>query len=66
MYFNDSRKVLIYLAIKYDGDYSKILTALHLHEDLGVTPEEVDRVCSSIKSKAITLLDYDYPLKLQF
>lgn len=65
MYFNDSRKVLIYLAIKYDGDYSKILTALYLHEDLGVTPEEVDRVCSSIKSKAITLLDYDYPLKLR-
>ncbi len=65
MFENDSRNLLIYLAVKYNGDNSKILTALHLHEDLQITPEEVKKVISSLKCKAITLLDYDYPEKLK-
>lgn len=65
MYFNDSRKLLIYFALKYDGDYSKIITALELHEELKVTPEEVEKACSTVKSKVMTILDYDYPLKLK-
>ena len=66
MYFNDSRKILIYFAVKYDGDYSSIVTALHNHEDLEVPPEEVEKVCDSVKSKTITILDYDYPRKLKY
>lgn len=65
MYFNDSRKVLIYLAIKYNGDYSKIVAALQMHEDLGVTPDEIENVCNNVKCKVMTILDHDYPMKLK-
>ena len=65
MFEHDSRDLLIYLAVKYNGDNMKILTALHLHEDLRVSPEEVKRVVSSLKCKTLTLLDYDYPEKLK-
>lgn len=61
----DSRDLLIYLAVKYEGDYSKILTALHLKEDDDISPDAVKKACSSLKCKTITLLDYDYPKKLK-
>ena len=44
MFQHDSRELLIYLAVKYNGDNMKILTALHLHEDLEISPEEVKKV----------------------
>ena len=65
MYEIDSRDLLIYLAVKYEGDYSKILTALTTREDLEFTEEEVRKVCSSLKCKAITMLDFNYPKKLK-
>ena len=65
MFEYNSRDVLIYLAVKYDGDNSKILTALHLHEDLKISPDEIKRVVSSLKCKTMTLIDYDYPEKLK-
>jgi len=61
----DSRELLIYLAVKYNGDNTKILAAMHLHEECTITAEEVKKVVSSLKCKAITLLDYDYPEKLK-
>jgi len=65
MFEHDSRDLIIYLAVKYQGDNTKILTALHLHEDLQISPEEVKRVVSSLKCKTLTLIDYDYPEKLK-
>ena len=63
MVIYDSRLVLIYLAIKYDGDYDKIALAIQLKED--PPAEEVVKVCESLKCHAVTLLDYDYPLVLK-
>ena len=40
MFEHDSRDLIIYLAVKYQGDNTKILTALHLHEDLQIPPEK--------------------------
>ena len=65
MFEVDSRQILIYLAVKYDGDPCKIVTALQLHEDIKTPVEEVIRVCNSLPYKAITFLDYDYPKKLK-
>ena len=59
----DSRPLLVYFADKYDGDYEKIMTALQLKEDPPI--EEVQRVNNSLKCKVLTLLDYDYPLRLK-
>lgn len=61
----DSRDLLIYFAIKYEGDYTKILTALHTHEDLETSAEDVRKACGSLKCKTITLLDHNYPKKLK-
>ena len=56
----DSRKILIYLAVKYDGDPIKIINAVRLHEDEHVPYSEMEKVCDSIKSKVITYLDKDF------
>ena len=61
----DSRKILIYLAVKYDGDPIKIINAVRLHEDEHVPYSEMEKVCDSIKSKVITYLDKDFPNKLK-
>ena len=59
----DSRPLLVYLAVKYDGDYEKIMAALELKEDPPL--EEIMKVNKALKCKTLTLLDYDYPLKLK-
>ena len=65
MYTHNSRDVLIYFAVKYDGDPIKILTAMHLHEESEIPPSEVKKVCDSVKCKTMTAIDYDYPEKLK-
>ena len=59
----DSRPILIYFAVKYEGDYDKILMALQLKEDAPI--KEVEKVNKALKCKTLTLLDYDYPLRLK-
>lgn len=61
---NDSRVILIYLAIKYEGDFDKILSALHMKEDLEISYEKALKVCNSLKCHVVTALDYDYPKRL--
>ena len=61
----DSRKILIYLAVKYDGDPFKIINAVRLREDEHVPYSEMEKVCDSIKSRVITYLDKDFPSKLK-
>ena len=61
----DSRKLLIYMAVKYKGDYEQMLNAMILKET-NYPVEEVLNVCKSLPFKAITLLDYDYPERLKY
>ena len=63
MLCTDSRQLLIYFALKYNGDYEKIYLALALKEDPPI--EEVLEVTKKVKSRTLTILDYDYPLKLK-
>ena len=65
MFELDSRQILIYLAIKYKGDADRMYMALQLHEEIDTPYKEIRRVCSRLKCKAITFLDYDYPEKLK-
>ena len=60
---NEGRDVLIYLAVKYDGDYQKILNAVNRGEN--PTISEVNDALASIKAKTITILDLDYPSYLR-
>ena len=59
----DSRVLLVYFALKYQGDLEKILTALEL-KDVDVPYEEALKVYESLPCKVLTILDYDYPKKL--
>ena len=47
----DSRKILIYLAVKYDGDPIKIINAVRLHEDEHVPYSEMERCATVLKAK---------------
>ena len=60
---NSWRILLIYLAIKYDGDYDAILQAAisKLNPDF----IDVEQVVSKLTCKTLTLLDPDYPLYLK-
>ncbi len=60
----DGRTLLIYLAVICQGDFQKMITMMQM-KDYDVSPEKAKRVCNSLKCKAITILDYDYPEKLR-
>ena len=63
MVYYDGRLLLVHLAVKYQGNYDKIMAALHLPEDV---PYEVAlETYNSLKCKVLTYLDYDYPEKLK-
>ena len=62
---HDSRKILIYFSVKYQGDPFKIIAAMQLHEERDVSLKEVNKACDSVKSKVVTFLDFDYPLCLK-
>ena len=52
-------KILVYLAIKYKGDWKKIIEAIESKEK--VDAAEVEKVVSKLDSKWITLLSNEYP-----
>ena len=60
----DGRILLIYLAVKYKGDFEKVLSAL-IMKDIDVPYEEAMKVFKSLPCQVITYLDYDYPKKLK-
>ena len=60
----DGRILLIYLAVKYKGDFQKVLSAL-IMKDIDVPYEEAMKVFKSLPCQVITYLDYDYPKKLK-
>ena len=60
----DGRLILIYLAVKYEGDYEKIMLAIQ-NNDFDVPLDECMKVYNSLKCGVLTYLDYEYPKKLK-
>lgn len=57
------RELLIYLSIKYEGDFERILKAIKAKED--ATEEMVKKEVATIKSNVITIIDKEYPEELK-
>lgn len=58
--FFKSRDILIYFALKYEGDYEKILNAIKSREKINDRAYE-EEFNKGEEFKAITIVDYDYP-----
>lgn len=58
-----AREILIYLAIKYGGDWDLMMEAVRKKENIPFS--ELEGIESKISSKAITLADDDYPKSLK-
>lgn len=59
-----AREILIYFAVIHAGNWDKIYESIINREDR--KEEDVKRVVANIKSKAVTMLDNDYPESLKF
>ena len=57
----DSRKILIYLALKYKGDWDSIYHDISNHATLDINEDLVDVALSKMTSNAVTILDSEYP-----
>lgn len=51
--------VLLYFALKYDGDFNKIYHAIDTHEQIDFTT--FNKLMSTVKHKYITIVDPRYP-----
>ena len=60
----DGRTLIIYLAIKFQGDYDKMILAIHNH-DYPFTYEEALEGVQALPFKVLTILDYEYPERLK-
>lgn len=58
-----ARNILIYLAVVNNGDWQKIYNQITEHEPLD--EKVVEATANKIKSKAVTILDDDYPEPLK-
>ena len=57
------RKILLYFALKYNGDYKKIYEAIQNKEI--ADKEELENIETKINCKYITIIDSNYPLYLR-
>lgn len=57
------KDLLVYLSIKYRGDFNKMIKAVREKED--VNEEEAIKAVKSIKANYLTILDKDYPDELR-
>ena len=55
--------ILAYFAVKYEGDFEKIITAIKYLERVDI--DEVNHVVNNLNCKFTTLLSKDYPLILK-
>ena len=55
----DGRKILLYLSLKYDGDWDKVFNAIIDKENVPL--EELSKVENRIKSNYLTIIDDNYP-----
>lgn len=54
-----ARNILIYIAIKYQSDYDKMLDHITKHKDCN--HDEVEKTVASLKCNVLTILDDEYP-----
>jgi len=57
----NARNVLIYLSIVHNGDWNNIYDSICNKEDLREKECEINKTISSLKYKAVTILDDEYP-----
>lgn len=57
------RKVILYFALKYNGDYKSIYEAIKNKEE--IDQKELDGIEKKIKCKYVTILDKEYPNRLK-
>ncbi|MFA5283473.1 MAG: DNA-processing protein DprA [Bacilli bacterium] len=55
----EAREILIFLSIKYEGDWEKIYDAIKRKEP--ISENEIKESISKINCKTLTLIDADYP-----
>ncbi len=58
------RDLLIYYAVKFEGDWNEIYNAMKVR--LKPDPEELEAVLKSVKANTLTVLDEDYPKRFEF
>ena len=59
----DSRENLLYLALKYKGDWNPIYEDISNHEE--IDEEEAKKLIATVNSSYITILDEEYPESLR-
>lgn len=59
----DTRSLLLYLSLKYQGDWEKIYHSIATKED--VDYNEVENTAKAFKGNFITIIDKEYPTVLQ-
>ena len=59
----NSREILVYLSLKYRGDWDEIYSEISLHKEYD--EEEVQKVVRKVKSNYVTIIDEDYPESLK-
>lgn len=55
----NAHKILTYLAIKFHGEWDEIFKAIRDRQEYSI--EEMESTVNNMKSKAVTILDPDYP-----
>ena len=59
----ESKKIILYLALKYNGEWSKIYA--DIKNKVIPSNEEIERVASAYQGGYITIIDKDYPNELK-
>ena len=59
----ESREILLYLAVKYKGDWDQIYMDLSGHKE--IDEKEAKTLISKVKSNYLTILDEEYPESLR-
>mgnify|MGYP001170146881 CR=1 FL=1 len=57
------REILVYLAVKYQGEWDQIVAAIRNREFFD--KKEAEAVVSAVKSQVVTIVDPDYPQALK-
>lgn len=59
----NGREILIFLAIKFDGEWDKIVASIRNRDFFD--PKEAEATLAGVKSKVVTIVDPDYPASLK-
>lgn len=59
----DARDILLYLTLRYNGDWDKIYDAIRNKEDIDY--EDAEKVLDEYPGEYITMLDKEYPTILK-